>query len=238
MKEIIIPIISAIVGALISAIVTLYIQKRKEKREDKEKAQLCKKEIFQNRPEYKIIDYKDYISRTGYGIKQQCDIDAFLTVITDIKVNGRVDAIYRKEDFNQSEWCCVIYTLQNVGKTDILMTDLVCHQKRNFVLFDSKYAVEFLNAKCLNYSVSSDNKIRVGETFTIKLCFHKDSIIHSLMSAILLIAIKDVNGNYWEQPLFIPFNKIYDSHQISHKNYHSDITVDDAEECFRDPWKW
>lgn len=238
MKEIIIPIVAAMMGALISAVVTLYVQKRKEKREDKEKLQLRKKEVFDNRPEYKIIGYKNYIDRIGYGIKQQCDINAFLTTIVDVKTNGRVDAIYRKKDFEKSEWCCVIYKLQNVGKTDIIVTDLVCHHKRTKALFNSNYAEKFLNEKCLNYNVINDKKIRVGEIFTLKLCYHKDHIIESVFDAILSIAIQDVNGNYWEQPLFIPFNKIYDSYQISYKDYHSDITIDEAEECFKDPWKW
>ena len=62
--------------------------------------------------------YEDYISRTGYGIKQKCDIELFVarietvTISSDMK-NGTVYAHYREQDFNKKDWCCVIYTLKN-----------------------------------------------------------------------------------------------------------------------------
>ena len=97
MEEIIIPIITAIVGGLIGGIFTLIVAKRKENREERLRLQKERKEIFYNRPEYKIVDYKEYLSRPGYGIKQQCNLDIFITPIKDIKINGRVDAIMMKK---------------------------------------------------------------------------------------------------------------------------------------------
>ncbi len=238
MKEFFVSIISAIIGAVISAVVNLYIQKRKEKREDKEKVFQHKKEIFDSRPKYKIIGYKDYINRVGYGIKQQCDIDAFLTSIIAVKTNNGVEAFYREENFNITEWCGVIYTLENVGKTDILVTDLVCNHQRTKALFNSHNANEFLKMQSLNYSVMLDKEVRSGETITIKLCYHKSHVIESVIDAILAVVVKDANGNYWKQPLFAPFNKIYDSYRISHEDYRSFVTTEAAEECFKSPWKW
>ena len=238
MEEIIIPIITAIVGGLIGGIFTLIVAKRKENREESLRLQKERKEIFDNRPEYKIVDYKEYLNRPGYGIKQQCDIDIFITPIKDIKINGRVDAIYDENSFNKKEWCCVIYELENVGKTDITVTYVICSHKRTKVLFGSSVANKFLEAKCLNYSESCDDKIRVGEKITLKICYHKDCIIASMFDAIVSIGIKDINGRCWEQPLFVPYNKIYDSYLIPYKQFRANILTEDAEECFKQPWLW
>lgn len=238
METIIGTIVSAIVSALIATLTTMAVERRKEKRRKIENDKKEKKEIFENRPEYAIVDYKDYISRTGYGIKQECDLDVFLTRIIGIENNGRIDAIYQKEVFNPDEWCCVIYILKNVGKTDISVSYIICHHKRTKVLLNSRFAKEFLNNRCLNYSESCDRKIRVGETLTIKLCYHKNHVIESFVDAILSVGMRDSNGHYWEQPLFIPFNKIYDSYRVSHAEFRSDILTDDAEECFQKPWLW
>ena len=238
METIIGAIVSAIIGALIATLTTLAVERRKEKRRKIENDKKEKKEIFESRPEYAIVDYKNYISRTGYGIKQECDLDVFLTRIIGIERNGRIDAIYQKEDFNPEEWCCVIYTLKNVGKTDISVSYIICHHKRTKVLLNSRFAKEYLNNRCLNYSESCDRKVRVGETLTIKLCYHKDHVIESFVDAILSVGMRDSSGHYWEQPLFIPFNKIYDSYRVSHAEFRSDILTDDAEECFQKPWLW
>ena len=238
MKDVIIPIITALIGALITAVVSLYIQKRKEKREDNDKKSKARREIFENRPEFKVVDYKNYLNRIGYGIKQATDVDAFVTSIVDIKLCGRVDAIYKKEHFNSKEWCCVIYTFKNVGKTDVIITHFVCHHKRTKVLFNTSTAQAFLNSKCLNYDTSFDKKIRVGESFTFKLCYHKDAIYESFMDAFISINMKDSNKNCWSQPLFAPFDKIYESYPITYQEYRNDISIEDAEECFQKPWLW
>lgn len=238
METIIGAILSAIISAIIATLTTLAVEKRKEKRHRIENDNKEKKEIFENRPEYAIVDYKDYISRIGYGIKQECDLDVFLTRIIGIERNGRIDAIYQKEDFNPEEWCCVIYTLKNVGKTDISVSYIICHHKRTKVLLNSRFAKDFLDARCLNYSESCDRKIRVGETLTIKLCYHKDHVIISSIDAILSVGMRDSNGHCWEQPLFVPYNKIYDSARVSPTEFRSDILTDDAEECFQKPWLW
>ncbi|MCH5152602.1 MAG: hypothetical protein J1F68_01390 [Clostridiales bacterium] len=238
METIISSLISAIVAALIAALTTIFVERRKEKNRKSEQQEQNSKYAFENRPEYKIVDYKDYTSRTGYGIKQKCDIDIFMTSIVDVEVQDRVEAFYCEKDFNQSEWCCVIYTFQNVGKTDVSVTDIICNHKRTYVIFQSDFASGYLSHKCLNYSESSDKKVRVGETITIKICYHKDHIIRSAISANLSIGLVDSNGQCWKQSLFAPHNKIYDSFRVPYGRYHSDLRTDDAEECFKDPYKW
>lgn len=68
--EIIIAIISAVFGGLCSYVATIFADRRKAKREECLEEKKLRRESFLNRPEMEIIDYRDYMSRTGYGIKQ------------------------------------------------------------------------------------------------------------------------------------------------------------------------
>ena len=83
-----------------------------------------------------------------------------------------------------------------------------------------------------------DKKIRVGETITVKFCYHKERIINGTLSAIMSIGLEDCNGRHWMQPLFAPTEKIYDSRMVSYKDYISEVRVDAAIECFKNPMLW
>lgn len=90
----------------------------------------------------------------------------------------------------------------------------------------------------LNYSVCLDKKVRVGEVVTVKFCYHKDRIVSGMLSAIMSIGLEDCNGRHWMQPLFAPTEKIYDSRMVSYKDYISEVRVDAAIECFKNPMLW
>ncbi len=242
-NEIIIAIVSAVAGSLFTFLLTLLLDKRKERREDKLEARKERNEIFRNRPEMAISDYKNYISRSGYGIKQKCDIELFVahiekTTISGTKKNDIVYAHYREEDFNNKDWCCVIYTFKNAGKTDISSLDIICNFKKDTCIFEVESATRFASGNVLNYWYCYDKKIRVGETVTIKFCYHKERVLAGPISAVMSISMEDDNGRYWTQPLFAPLDKLYDSRQYSHKQYREDIQTEIAEECFKKPWLW
>lgn len=242
-NEIISAIVGAIVGGLATYITTMVVEKRKERREDMAEVRKARNEAIQNRPEMKIVEYKDYIKRTGYGVKQKCDVEVIIAHIEDVVITGdrknkRVEAQYRVEDFNPDDWCCVIYTFKNVGKTDISAMDIICNYKKDTCIFDCDNSVSFAANHLLNYSVCFDKKIRVGETVTVKFCYHKDRIIRGMLSAIMSIGMEDSNGRHWIQPIFAPTEKIYDSRVISHKDYITEIRADSAIECFKNPTLW
>lgn len=242
-NEILIAVIGAAIGSFITFIFSFLLDKRKEKREDRLEARKERIAIFQNRPEMAVVDYKDYISRTGYGIKQTCDIDLFVAHIDNVTTTGNkkndvVYAHYRDEDFESKDWCCVIYTLKNAGKTDISSLDIICNFKRDTCIFESENAKKWAADNLLNYWYCYDKKVRVGETVTIKFCYHKDHVITGPISAIMSIVMQDDNGRYWTQPLFAPLEKLYDSRQISYKEYRDDISTEIAEECFKRPYLW
>ena len=242
-NEIIIAIISAIFGGVITYITSFILEKRKEKREDRIEARKERKLIFENRPELEIVDYKDYIKRTGYGTKQKCDINIVVAHIENVLVSGekkgqRVEAQYRMEDFNPEEWCCAIYTFKNVGRTDISAMDIICNYKKDTCIFDCDNSVSFAANHLLNYSVCFDKKIKVGETVTVKFCYHKDRVISGMLSSIMSVGLEDSHGRHWIQPLFAPTEKIYDSRMVSYKEYITEIREDSAIECFKNPMLW
>lgn len=242
-KEIIIAIISAVTGGVVTFLTTLALDQRKEKRDDRLEAKKLEREAFQNRPEMQIIDYKDYIIRTGYGVKQKCDIEFFVAHIDNVTVEGKnkyavVNAHYKEEHLNVDEWCCVIYTLKNAGKTDISTTNIFWHVQELSCIFPAAEARQWAEGNLLNYSYCYDRKIRVGESVSLKICYHKDAIVPEMFSAPVSVGMIDDNGRYWTQPLFAPQNKVYDSRAISSREYIEQTRTDTAEECFKKPWLW
>ena len=242
-NEIIIAIVSAVAGGVVTLLTTLVLDKRKEKREDRLEAKKLQREVFQTRPEMQIVDFKDYISRTGYGIKQKCDIELFVahiekTIIEGKKKRAIVYAHYNEEHLDPNEWCCVMYTFKNAGKTDISTMDTIWHFQQSSCIFPAGEARQWAEGNLLNYSYCYDKKIRAGETVTLKICYHKDAISPGMFSATISIGMIDDNDRYWTQPLFAPQDKLYDSRAISPKDYIEQTRTNMAEECFKKPWLW
>ena len=239
-NEIIIAIVSAVAGSVFTLLTTLALERRKEKREDCLEARKLQREVFQMRPEMQILEFKDYLSRVGYGIKQKCDIELFVAPIekTTIKNNDIVYAHYKEEYLNPNEWCCIIYTFKNVGKTNISAMDIFWHMQKTSCVFPASETCQWAQDNLLNYSCCYDKKIREGETVSLKICYHKDSIIYGMISAPMSIGMIADNGRCWTQPLFAPQNKVYDSREISRKEYIEQTRTDVAEECFINPWLW
>lgn len=242
-NELLIAIISAVIGGVVTLLTTLVIERQRERREDRLESKKLQREVFQNRPEMQVVDYKDYIARTGYGIKMKCDIEIFVAHIDNVTIEGKkkyaiVNAHYKDEQLNPDEWCCVIYTLKNAGNTAISSMDILWHYQQSSCIFPADEAHQWADGNLLNYSYCFDKKIRVGETIVLKICYHKDAIIPGMFSATISIGMIDDNGRYWTQPLFAPQNKMYDSRPISPKEYIDQTRNDIAEECFKKPWLW
>lgn len=235
-NEIIIAIISALLGGFVTYLSTLTLERRKEKRD----YQLQQQEAVKNRPEMQIIDFKDYISRTGYGIKRKCDIELIVISIENITVkeNGIVNAHYKMEHLDSDKWCCVIYTFKNAGKTDISELDIIWNLQRSSSIVPIEAAGLFAEYNLFNCTWCYDKKIRIGESVTLKVCYHKDAIISGTIAASMAIGMIDDNGRYWTQPLFAPQNKTYDSNPISAKDYFEQKRSEIAEEFYRKPYLW
>lgn len=238
-SELINAIISVITGAFAGGIVTLFLDKRKERREDKKEKQNEKKKIYEDRPELQITEYKEYLNRPGHKLKRECDINVFMTKMEKVFVEDDiVTAHYNKDFFNEEEWCCVIYDFKNVGKTDIRCVSPICTYKKDTMLCSVTNAQMILEDGLLSYSTLYDRKVRVGESFTMRICYHKDCIVAGMMSSIMVMGIEDCNNRLWEQPLFAPNNKIYETYRITNEEYKADFLLDTAIECFKKPWLW
>lgn len=241
-------IIIAVVSAVISSVVTWIFTRRQEARTERRQNAIVQREIFENRPEMSIVEYKDYLSRPGYGIKQKCDIELFVAQIDRVTVenNGKkgrkkkewVIAHFNTEDKNTDQWACVIYTFRNVGKTDISATDVISRYQKETCIFPCELAGEYMVQGVLNYSCCHDRKIRVGETVSVKLCYHKERVTTGMFSANMSIGMQDDHGRYWQQPLFAPTDKVYDSRQVRGDRYMDDLRPDTAIECFKNLGLW
>lgn len=232
----------SIIGNITSIVSSLH-DFRKDKKESKENKQKQAEETHHNRLEFDIVEYKDYLARPRYGTKKPCDIELFVAHIQSVSVHGKkktpiVDAYYNDEHLNPEEWCCVIYTLKNAGKTDINSLDIICTFMKDTCVFPADRATWYAENHLLNYSECYDRKIRVGSSITLKFCYHKNAIIAGPISAIFHIGIVDDNGRHWVQPLFAPENKIYPSRAISAKEYSAEMDVRIAERCFANPGLW
>lgn len=232
-------IIGAIIGSAITGIIAFLCEIIKIKHQDKKERAKEQKEIFINRPELKILDYVNNIDNPGASINKKCDIDVFIVPIDDVSIeDGYLDVKYNLDYFEKKNWCCVIYTFKNVGKTDISSIDIMTVFKEKSCLFASDKALYYANNGLLNYSYCYDKKIRENETFTLKICYYKDTIATGLFSATMSIGMIDSFNHYWQQPLFAPSEKIYDSYPVDAKRYYADIKTDDAIECFKNPCLW
>lgn len=231
--------IQIIFEAIAGFIANLISEKCKENRENKKESQKIQMEVFTNRPELSIKEYKNYIKRTGYGVKKKCDVNVMMASVEGTSIeNNIVNAKFCMEDFNSKEWCCVIYVFENVGKTDISRIDIISVNNQNTAIYNVDFAKENASHGILNCSELYDRKIRVGETFSVKICYHKEHILCGVISASLNMGFEDSNGRFWLQPLFAPYDKIYDSRQVSFKEYRSGILPHQVEECFKKPWLW
>ena len=214
--------IGGIIAAVITGLFTLLIAIRKERKKDLKERQREREKRFKNRPEFAVVNYKNYLSHVGYGIKQKCDIELFVAHMEELDKDNYVGK-FRAKDLNPSEWCCVIYTLKNLGKTDVVALSLITTCKKDTCIFPCAYVKELASRGMPSYLEFYDKKIRVGETVTIKLCYHKDRIVTGHISATMFIALEDCNKNYWYQPFFSPKNKLYDSYEVDGEEYISNF---------------
>ena len=237
MKEIIIAIVSAFAGGLINFIFERLKDRKDNKREKIKQMEQEKKD----RPEYKIIEMRDYFDKPGININEKtCDMEVFLLPIERVDVNEyEVIARYNKDMIDREQWVCREYILKNIGNTIIYETHIISAAKRNLCVFDiDSITNDFLELGCLNYSVLHDNRIDIGQSVSIKLCFNKEKIPSNFFSAFLEIGIVDDNSNCWLQPFFAPDDKIYKSRNVSSKDYHDEIRPNLAIECFKKPYLW
>lgn len=229
-------IIIAVAAAVISSLVTVLSKRCRDRKKSIEK----KQEIQQKtRPEFKIVDMKDSFSRPGTCITSQpCDLEVFVAPFSGVAIEGdAVSANYDVSLLDKKNWVCRQYTFKNIGQTVVYTVSVISNFKKDTCLFNKEaFSLRLLSDGVLNYWEMLDKRIGPEETFTLKLCYHKDKITAGSFSAIMGIVMCDDNKKYWEQPFFSPLPKLYESRLIPYKEYQESISVDTAIECFKDPY--
>lgn len=231
--EITAAISGAIAGGVVSCIFNYVNDRRKERRADFKELQKENQRFFENRPEFKIADCQQF-SGTFLNNSRKEELRVVVTKFKDSVEGDFVYANFTEDEKNINDWISVWYKLENVGKTDVSSISLICQDKRHFCLYDDTSADYLMKNRSLHYSACYDNKVRVGEYFEIEVFYHKT---HDYLP-VLDIGMRDPNGNFWLQPLFIPCKKIGESGKIEYKDFLEAERTVVAEECFKHPWLW
>lgn len=232
-SEIISTIFGAIAGGIVSCIFNYVNERRKERRADLKELQKENQRFFENRPEFKIVDCQEF-SGTFLNDPRKEELRVVVAEFKDSVEGDFVHANFSEDEKNINDWISVWYKLENVGKTDISSISLICQDKRHFCLYEDTSVDYLMKKRCLHYSAYYDNKIRVGEVFEIEIFYHN---AHDYLP-MLDIGMRDSNGNFWMQPLFIPCKKMGECCRIEYKDFIEAERTEVAEECFKHPWLW
>ncbi len=232
--------ISAVIGSVVGGVVKYLFDRISERKKDKKEKITKLNEQRKERPEFVITEMKDYFNRPGTCINSNsCDLEVFVANIKNVNVSDKYvlvefdDCIYDKKS-----WVCRKYTFTNVGKTVVYGVDIISNYKKTTCIFNAKSIDKMGKPGFLNYSELLDKRIAPNESFTLKICYHKERIQAGFFTAALDIGIRDDNNNYWVQPFFAPENKLYGSTKIDYHEYRDLIRPDDAIECFCKPYLW
>jgi len=232
-NEIISAICGAVAGGAVSCLFNYFNDRRKERQMDKKDEEKERQRRFENRPEFKIIEFQTGSKYTEDDLLEnrlQAVTAKFKSSIED----GFVYANFSEEELNKNDWISVRYTLKNVGKTDVSSISLICQDKRHFWLCDKYLADDLMKSRTLHYVAYFENKIRAGESFEIEVFYNKN---HTYLP-MLDIGMQTPDARIWTQPLFLPCNKVGDSGEISDADYLENVKTDVAEKCFKQPWLW
>ena len=241
-------IVSSVLGAFIGGLftvlgvyITIRYEKNKEKRKEiKDELQRQKEkeeQIHKDKPRLEIIDYKKLCE---YSFHRDIDASLILCEIQDYKNKGRAEFYYDKSITKPENWVCVEYVFRNTGNTEIDHIYFSTNLPKNTALFNVLNGEnEICYENCfLNYTVILEKTIKPQETLSVKMNYVKEQVIAPYISAPITIWLIDVNGNWWEQPLFAPTNKIYNSTRTSHKSWKDNTSIETAIKCFDNPSLW
>ena len=233
-------ILASILGGLVSGLftflgvlITIKYQREKDKKDEMRLQQEKVDEIEKIKPRLEI---QDYIAEKDYEETENVDMSVLL-----VSIKGYEKEIhhfhYDPLVLDKKKWRCVEYVLKNTGGTEIdhlyLSTNLVKGTSLLNVLTE-EYKHMFLN-----YSVILEKSIKPQQIIRIRICYITDQIIVSnIGSAPITIWLMDANNNVWEQPLFAPEKKLYNSTRSNMKDFRNYTDVSTAIKCFDNPALW
>ncbi len=237
-------ILASVLGGLVSGLftflgvfLTIQYQRRKDKKEEARLKQEKNDELEKMKPRLEI---QDYIEERDYDDNKTADMTVLLVSIKGYEKNKN-QFHYDPLVLDKTKWRCVDYVLKNIGGTEIDHLYLSTNLPKNTSLLNAstdEYISDY-NNKLLNYSVILEKTIKPQQTVHIKICYITDKIVVSnIGSAPIAIWLMDVNNNVWEQALFAPEKKLYNSKRSSVNEFRSYTDIPTAIKCFDDPLLW
>lgn len=227
-------IIGAVIGAIVTGFFTIWVAKfnLNESRKTREEE---KKLFFNtNRPEFEIVKFK----QRGKYVKIKSQNITLL--LARIKNFDGTYMSYSPEILNEEKIEEVCYSIKNVGKTDIVEVWFTANYVKEFSIF---YYDEYLNhpnmSKLLSTKVCYDDIIiRQGQSINLKFILLSQERLTNGVSAPVSIWFRDANNNWWQQPIFVPQKKLYESNMTSLKHFKELTDEVKILECFREPRLW
>lgn len=232
-----ISVASAVVSAIITGLFTIYIERKKQRRFDQEKRREELQKQYEVRPRLELKKYKDL--KQG-RIESKSDFECLLLNFKDMKPAGEsFFFVYDNNALDKENLCCVEYELINTGKTEIDSICIISNQPKTTSIIEMENRGFLIKNGLLCYEAwSKKRNIKPGETVSIKICYIKDQVVCSPISAVAAIYMEDINGHLWHQPLFCPTNEMENSSRASRKDFNDYRDVRSAINCFKDPSLW
>ena len=236
-KTLLISLASAVISGVIAGLFTYFIEKRKQKRlEQQYKEEKYQKE-YELRPRLELKKYKDL----KHGkMDSKTDFECLLLNIKGIKPIGEsLFFTYDNKCLDKKNMCCVEYEFINTGKTEIDSICIISNHPRTTSIIELENRDFLVKKGLLCYEAWSEKRfIKPGQTITIKICYLKDEVMQSPISAVAAIYMEDIYGRLWHQPLFCPTNETENSSRASRKDFNDYRDVKSAVECFKNPMLW
>lgn len=230
--------VGSVIGGSIGGLFTYFGVKLTLRHEDKKKFEEERKQAIDKRPRLKLLSFK---SAKEAKINSKADLNALMIHIDDVKLveNKRIRFYYDEKALDINNLVCLEYKFKNNGLTEIDDLSLVCNLPKDTAIIDMNQRETYIEEQFLNYTVWSDKRfIKPNETVTIKLYYIKDKAFIDLLSAPCVIYMRDINGRYWYQPLFVPPDNIDDSVLCSYKDFKDASDIDIAIKCFKGEMFW
>ena len=232
-----ISIASAAVSGIITGLFTVYVERKKQKRieQDKRKKELQRQ--YELRPRLELKKYKEL--KQG-KIESKSDFECLLLDFKDKKPVGEsFFFFYDDKALDKNNLCCVEYVFINTGKTEIDSVCIISNHPRTTSIIELENRDFLIKSGSLCYEAWSNKRfIKPGEAISVKICYIKNQIMNSPISAVATIYLEDIYGYLWSQPLFCPTNVVENSNRASRKDFNNYRDVKSAIECFKNPELW
>jgi len=230
----------SVLGGLIGGIFTFLGVKLTIKHEKNSQEKEMLKNTFEKKPRLEILSVRHYETNMGYISRSHIDIKALFLVIKEVTLNDRPSVYYDEAALKEENLVFFEFEMKNTGLTEIEDICITSNNPQRVAVFNKEKREFYINKHRLNYDLWEHNIcIKPGQSLILRTYFLKNNEDFPYKGAATAsIWLKDVNGDFWVQPLFIREGDIYNSKPTTYKKLCESTDVDSAIKCFRDPMLW